>query len=129
MGSVATYRVAVLVNHPPNTTFWPEVKQAFVDSFVAIAEDVQIQFYDPIVLGQYPDPRAYDLLILSGGKADASASDPWILRMIEYVRETVVECPQTKMLGICWGHQLIARALGGAVQAVPSGPIVSACRS
>lgn len=124
MGSIAPLRLAVLVNHPPHTTFWPEVKQAFVDSFSKIAPDARLDFFDPIVRGDYPDPNQYDLIILSGGKGNSLASDPWILRQIEFVQEMVEKFPTKKLMGICLGHQLLTRALGGIARDIPSGPIV-----
>jgi anthranilate/para-aminobenzoate synthase component II len=117
--------IAVLINHPPTAHFWTEVRQAFIDSFAIISRDIELDFYDPIDKQEYPSPHKYDLVILSGGKADASASDPWILKELEFVRSTARESPETKILGICWGHQALLRAFGGHVAAVPTGPIVS----
>lgn len=117
-------RVAVLINTPPGNEFWEDVRQAWHDAFTTIAPHTQVNFYDPVYEAKFPNPRDYNLIVLSGGKADASSSEPWVLGVLDYVRNAARESPKTKILGICWGHQAVSRALGGEVQAVPTGPIV-----
>lgn len=124
MGSISELRLAILVNHPPHTTFWPEVKQAFVDAFAVVAPHARIDFFDPIFSGDYPNPDDYDLIILSGGKGNSISAEPWILRQINFVKDMVETHPQKKILGICFGHQIIAQALGGKARNIPSGPVV-----
>lgn len=124
MGSSSTLRIAVLINTPPGSSFWDDVRQSYSDAFGIVAPEGRIDFYDPVSKGNFPDPQAYDLIVLSGGKADASSSEPWVLRVLDFVRTTVQLSPKTKILGICWGHQAIIRALGGDVGAVATGPIV-----
>jgi len=125
MAALNPLHIAIFVNHPPSAHFWAEIQQAFTDSFDVVAPNAKLHFFDPVDKQEYPDPSEYDLLILSGGKADASASDPWILKQLEFIKTTVRDTPQTKILGICWGHQALIRALGGRVGAVPGGPVVS----
>src|ERR1700712_4049769 len=48
-----------------------------------------IDFYDPIITQQYPDPVGYDLIILSGGTADPMGHDPWVLKLQKFLRKTV----------------------------------------
>lgn len=121
---IGTMRVAVLINTPPGNEFWQDVRKAWHDAFTTIAPHTQIDFYDPVYEAKFPNPQDYNLIVLSGGKADASSSEPWVLGVLDYVRKTARESPKTKILGICWGHQAVSRALGGEVQAVPTGPIV-----
>ena len=121
---IGTMRVAVLINTPPGNEFWQDVRKAWHDAFTTIAPHTQINFYDPVYEAKFPNPGDYNLIVLSGGKADASSSEPWVLGVLDYVRKTARESPKTKILGICWGHQAVSRALGGEVQAVPTGPIV-----
>ncbi|GMG34637.1 unnamed protein product [Aspergillus oryzae] len=123
MSNPVPLRIAVLVNTPPNNEFWNDVNEAYRAAFQAVAPDAQIDMYDPVFQGNFPDPQHYDLIVLSGGKADASSSEPWVLGVLDFLRKTARESPNTKILGICWGHQAISRAFGGAVRAVPTGPI------
>lgn len=128
MGSTDPLNIAVLINSPPeNIEFWSDVRQAWKEAFALVSPTANVDLYDPVVERKFPDATKYHLIALSGGKADASCSEPWVLGVLNYVQDTVRNSPQTKILGVCWGHQAVSRALGGEVRAVPTGPIVSIC--
>lgn len=59
------------------------------------------------------DLGRYDGFVISGSPHDAYADDLWILRLCLLVRELVGM--RKRVLGICFGHQVICRALGGRV--------------
>jgi GMP synthase (glutamine-hydrolysing) len=63
-----------------------------------------------------PDLAAYDGIVLSG--STASVYDPdhadWVATQSELVRRCLSE--EIPLLGICFGHQLVNRALGGTVE-------------
>lgn len=99
--------IAVLINSPLGNELWHDVKKAYGDAFHSIAPDSQIDFYDPVFDANFPDPAKYNLVVLSGGKADSSSSEPWVLGVLDFVRNTARDFPWTKMLGICWDHQAI----------------------
>jgi GMP synthase-like glutamine amidotransferase len=63
-----------------------------------------------------PPLEAYDLLVVMGGPMDVWETDehPWLLPEIAAIRRWVREL-QRPYLGICFGHQLLAVAMGGAV--------------
>ncbi|KAJ5303564.1 copper/iron-regulated glutamine amidotransferase [Penicillium atrosanguineum] len=92
-------RIAVLVNSPPsNQDFWNLIQIAWTECFKAVAPTATVHFYDPVIEQKFPDATNYDLIALSGGKADASSSESWVLG-VEYVRTVVRDAPKTKILG------------------------------
>ncbi|GKZ71979.1 hypothetical protein AnigIFM50267_008026 [Aspergillus niger] len=124
MAAHAPLRIAVPINTPLGNEFWNDVCGSYQDAFDLIAPNAQVGMCDPVFEGNSPNPQGYDLIVLSGGKADASSSEPWVLGVLDFLRRTARESPKTKILGICWGHHAISRAFGGEVRAVPTGPIV-----
>ncbi|KAJ8487782.1 hypothetical protein ONZ51_g3971 [Trametes cubensis] len=62
----------------------------------------------------YPqDVDQYDAVLLTGSAASAYENLEWINKLVDYVRFLTKEKPQIRLIGICFGHQIIARALGG----------------
>lgn len=51
---------------------------------------------------------------------------PWILKLVEFTK-TAIQDPRVKLLGVCFGHQIIARALGVQVSRSAAGWEISVC--
>ncbi|MGI9294385.1 MAG: glutamine amidotransferase-related protein [Pseudomonadales bacterium] len=65
--------------------------------------------------GEYPqDIDAVDAYIISGSRFSAYDDEPWIHRFSEFVKH--LHERRKKLVGICFGHQLIAHALGGRTE-------------
>ncbi len=70
--------------------------------------------------GQYPDRfETYDAVLLTGSRADAFSDEPWVVTLRERVTRLLQD--RHKLLGVCFGHQLIAHCLGAPVQRAPNG--------
>ena len=70
--------------------------------------------------GQYPVSFAtYDAVLLTGSRADSFSDEPWVVTLREQVARLLQD--QHKLLGVCFGHQLIAHCLGAPVQRAPRG--------
>lgn len=62
--------------------------------------------------GEFPNSvDDYDAFLISGSRQAAYDTLPWILQLQEFVRSCWEQ--RKKTVGICFGHQVIAHALGG----------------
>jgi GMP synthase-like glutamine amidotransferase len=69
---------------------------------------------------EYPDSfDAYDAVLLTGSRADSFSDEPWVKEL--RVRVTDLLRQRKTLLGICFGHQLIAHCLGAPVGRAPQG--------
>ncbi|KAF8407301.1 hypothetical protein HHK36_006428 [Tetracentron sinense] len=75
-----------------------------------------------VVEGEFPeinDLQNYHGFVISGSPFDAYGNDLWILRLC-FLLQTL-DAMEKKVLGICFGHQVLCRALGGKVGRAYSG--------
>ena len=69
---------------------------------------------------EYPDDfDAYDAVLLTGSRADSFSDEPWVRELRARVDELLRR--KKKLVGICFGHQLIALCLGAQVGRAPQG--------
>ncbi|KAK9266417.1 hypothetical protein L1049_025343 [Liquidambar formosana] len=75
-----------------------------------------------VVEGEFPDMNElhkYTGFVVSGSPFDAFGNDSWIVRLC-FLLETLVSMGK-RVLGICFGHQVLCRALGGKIRRSRSG--------
>ncbi|KAI6000854.1 class I glutamine amidotransferase-like protein [Pisolithus albus] len=120
------FRLALLeCSRPLPTTLgkYRRVYQTWLDASLEIvnvsrteAEPVTytLDGYDVVDEVEYPpDDIEYDGILITGSPSSAYEDLEWINRLITYVKRIISEKPNTRLFGICFGHQIIARALGG----------------
>ncbi len=70
--------------------------------------------------GEYPASfEPYDAVLLTGSKADSFSQEPWVLALKDKVQALLKS--KKKLIGVCFGHQLIALCLGAKVGRAPQG--------
>jgi len=75
--------------------------------------DADLVEYD-VTERELPDTFAFDGCVVTGSRASVYWEEPWIADLAEWVREGVER--DVAFLGVCFGHQLLAHALGGEVE-------------
>ncbi|KAM0336558.1 hypothetical protein ACHAPQ_004051 [Fusarium lateritium] len=92
------------------------------DSLASKVKDLSLELskWDVVTAQEYPNPEDVDGLLLTGSRHTSFADDPWILKLVEYVKK-VHTIPDKPIVGICFGHQIIGRALGAKVAVSPGG--------
>jgi GMP synthase (glutamine-hydrolysing) len=69
--------------------------------------------------GTFPAPSAAAAFVITGSSANVPNRDAWMLTTEAWLRDVVKE--GTPTFGICFGHQILAQALGGEVVKNPRG--------
>ncbi len=92
----------------------------YPDMFEALfAGPVELRAYD-VVSGRFPDSvDECDAWITTGSAASVYDPEPWIGRLGSFVVDLIGS--RRPFVGICFGMQLMAQALGGEVAEAPQG--------
>ena len=78
--------------------------------------------------GQFPtDINKYDFYITTGSKASVYEELQWVEKSIQFIQ--LLDKHKKKLIGICFGHQLMAMACGGMVERSKNGWGVGVARN
>lgn len=77
--------------------------------------------FHPVELhaGETPPKDGFDAVLMSGSPESVTQQEPWMARAGDFLLE--VAARGVPVLGVCFGHQLLAWRLGGAVVKNPRG--------
>lgn len=112
----------LICDHVPDR-FRP-IAGGYEDMFPALFTGLDLQPYY-VCDGQFPGaPEACEGYLCTGSKYSVYDDHDWIQQLKEFVRE-LHNCRQP-FLGVCFGHQLMAEALGGKVERASTGWCIGA---
>jgi GMP synthase-like glutamine amidotransferase len=93
--------------------------------------NIHWDIFDVINMQEYPSykdigSRKYDAILLTGSDCSADGNDPWILKLVDFLKTVQTDhVGHVKLIGICFGHQVILRAAGGKTEENEAGWEVS----
>jgi GMP synthase (glutamine-hydrolysing) len=64
--------------------------------------------------GELPDSFDFDGVVVTGSRASVYWDEPWIDPLVDWVADAAAR--DLPVLGVCYGHQVLAEALGGTVE-------------
>lgn len=74
-------------------------------------QGLEISGWDIVNGDKYPELENIDAILITGSKFNAFDDDQWILRLVEYTKK-VLSQRRVRIVGICFGHQIVGRAMG-----------------
>ena len=105
-------RIAILETGAPPSAQQPRFGD-YGDMFYALLGDGFVTQRFDVAAGALPDAAAFDGAILTGSAAGVYEDHAWLPPLFDWIRGAK---GRTRLVGVCFGHQAMAQALGGRVE-------------
>ena len=76
-----------------------------------LGDGFDIEAFD-VPSGRFPELGDHDACLITGSPAGVYEQLPWIADLLDFIRAA----KDSKLVGVCFGHQAMAEALGGHVE-------------
>lgn len=97
----------------------PTYVSMFTNLFDRLSDNLEYEVF-PVYQGKVPVLlKREELYLITGSNAGAYENEPWIQILLDWIRQANEKT--IKLVGICFGHQAIAQALGGKVERAVQG--------
>lgn len=110
-------RIAVLLTNDDNSAFaahYPNDGQKVIQLLQPLRSNWSFEVVS-VKDGELPaNPHVFDGYVITGSPASVNDDGlPWLERLFSFIRE--LDAVRRPLVGLCFGHQAVARALGGQV--------------
>ena len=91
----------------------------FAELFASVTDQISWHVFDAFAEELPKSTTDFDAMLITGSRFGVNDDDKWIQPLIAYIKTLWHE--KIKTVGICFGHQAMAQAMGGLVDKAPSG--------
>ena len=96
-----------------------QISGGYRDMFAALLPEARFSYYEAHKGRQPGAPGECDAWLCTGSRYSAYDTMPWVGALARFIRD--VHESKKPFVGICFGHQILAHALGGKVAKAPGG--------
>jgi len=90
---------------------WPDYPAQFRALLGALAPELQFETVSLPRGEELPDPARLEAVLLTGSPAGVYDPEPWMGQLFDFIRWSANA--KTPLVGVCFGHQAMAHAMGG----------------
>lgn len=115
MGSKQATKILLLKTYDATWPLGLGMTESFKENIRTSLPDAQLDICNVANGEALPDPAAYELVIVTGAPGNLLEEEQpeWVPDVLQVIRQIAGGSSETKLVGICWGHQAIHLALGG----------------
>ena len=88
--------------------------EMYSEMLCSVEPSIDTRVYDAVEAVLPSNPSECDAWIITGSRHDAHGDRPWVVALREFVQS--VHDARRRLVGVCFGHQLVAEALGGKAE-------------
>lgn len=85
---------------------------------------LELTAWDVVTAQKYPSLDSIDAILITGSRHNAFEDDAWIIKLVEFVKG-ILDQRRVRIIGVCFGHQIVGRAMGAKVDRSDKGWEVS----
>jgi Glutamine amidotransferase class-I len=76
--------------------------------------------WDVVEAQNYPSLEEIDAILITGSRYNSFDDTPWIVKLVDFTRQVLAQ-ERVRIIGVCFGHQIVGRAIGVKVGRSPGG--------
>ncbi|KAI9797408.1 MAG: hypothetical protein M1835_000741 [Candelina submexicana] len=81
---------------------------------ISSRKGMEVTMWDVVTAQSHPDLADIDAILLTGSRHNSFDDNPWIVKLVDFVTRVLAQ-DRVRIIGVCFGHQIVGRAMGAKV--------------